>query len=111
MKKLIPILFALVLLLVLLPSPEARAYTDGDECPDCHSTFTHWYSGPVNHWFGCGSCGWEATHEPHIGGTATCVESKVCVVCGIHYDEKDPDNHAGGTEVRDAKEATCTEAG
>ena len=47
----------------------------------------------------------------HTGGTATCNHKAVCTVCGSEYGELDKTNHAGETEVRDAKEATCGEAG
>ena len=45
------------------------------------------------------------------GGTATCNAQAICEICGNPYGEKDPTNHVGGTEVRDAKAATCTENG
>ncbi len=44
------------------------------------------------------------------GGTATCVDPAVCQ-CGLSYGEKDSTNHVGGTEIRNAAEATSTEAG
>ena len=47
----------------------------------------------------------------HSGGTATCHSKAVCGTCGEEYGEFDPNNHDGETEVRDAKDATCTEAG
>lgn len=47
----------------------------------------------------------------HTGGTATCTEQAVCEICGEAYGTKDPSNHAGGTEIRDAKEATAAEEG
>ncbi len=39
---------------------------------------------------------------------------KACTVCGETKEEtlaRDPKNHTGGTEIRDGKEATCTEDG
>lgn len=47
----------------------------------------------------------------HTGGTATCNAQAVCGQCGESYGEKNPDNHAGGTEVRNARPATATENG
>ena len=47
----------------------------------------------------------------HKGGTATCKDKAVCEVCQQPYGELDKDNHTGGTEVKDAKDATCTENG
>ena len=46
----------------------------------------------------------------HIGGEATCVKRAVCSVCHQEYGEFDPDKHEH-TEVRNAKEPSCTEAG
>ncbi len=51
------------------------------------------------------------THEQHSGGTATCNSQAICSECGQAYGEKNASNHAGGTEIRDAKEATATENG
>lgn len=45
----------------------------------------------------------------HTGGTASCRKLAACMVCGQEYGELDPQNHAGGTEIRDYKEPT-TEA-
>ena len=40
--------------------------------------------------YGCG-----ATLEDHKGGIATCVDGKICDICGVEYDKtKNPDNHA-----------------
>ncbi|MBO4733060.1 MAG: dockerin type I repeat-containing protein [Clostridia bacterium] len=47
----------------------------------------------------------------HTGGTATCHSKAICELCGKEYGEFDPNNHDGDTEVRDAVDATCTEAG
>ena len=46
----------------------------------------------------------------HSGGEATCVKRAVCSVCHQEYGEFDPDKHEH-TEVRNAKEPSCTEAG
>ncbi len=43
----------------------------------------------------------------HTGGTATCKNKAECSVCHEGYGELDKNNHAGETEVKDAKEATC----
>ncbi len=47
----------------------------------------------------------------HKGGTATCHTKAVCDVCKQAYGEVDADNHDGGTEIKGAKDATCTEKG
>ena len=47
----------------------------------------------------------------HTGGTATCKDKAVCSVCEQAYGELDADNHAGGTEVKDAVAATEEKTG
>ena len=47
----------------------------------------------------------------HKGGTATCKDKAVCEVCRQPYGELNKNNHTGGTEIKDAKDATCTENG
>ena len=59
-----------------------------------------------NHWHECTVCGDKTDVESHGGGTATCHTKAVCDVCGKEYGELDADNHAGGTEIKDAVAAT-----
>ncbi len=40
------------------------------------------------------------------GGTATCCDAAVCILCNGSYGTKDADNHTGGTEIRNAVEET-----
>ena len=47
----------------------------------------------------------------HTGGTATCKNKAECSVCHEGYGELDKNNHAGETEVKNAKKATCTADG
>jgi len=47
----------------------------------------------------------------HTGGTATCKDQAICDRCEQAYGELNTTNHVGGTEVKNAKEATCTETG
>lgn len=42
----------------------------------------------------------------HTGGKATCSHKAMCDSCHTEYGEVDPKNHDGGTEIRDAVEAT-----
>ena len=51
-------------------------------------------------------CGFVSGQDRHYGGTATCVSRAKCEVCGVEYGKVDPDNHAGKTEIRGAREAT-----
>lgn len=46
----------------------------------------------------------------HKGGTASCTKKAVCEVCQEEYGEVDAANHPT-TEIRNEKEAGCTEAG
>lgn len=48
-------------------------------------------------------------HTP--GTAATCKAPANCSICGQSYGEKNPSNHAGGTEARNQKEATTTTEG
>ncbi|MGN0458542.1 MAG: chitobiase/beta-hexosaminidase C-terminal domain-containing protein [Eubacterium sp.] len=57
----------------------------------------------------CDDCG-TRLHK-HTGGEATCISKAFCDNCGESYGGLDPDNHTGGTEIRGAKEPTCTEEG
>ena len=49
--------------------------------------------------------------KDHTGGRATCASPAVCEVCGQTYGEKDASNHTGETEIKNAINATCLEAG
>ncbi len=50
-------------------------------------------------------------HSQHSGGTASCCSKAICSVCNQPYGEINPENHSGGTEIRNAKEATVNEKG
>ena len=47
----------------------------------------------------------------HKGGTANCHTEAVCEVCNEAYGTVDATKHDGGTELKNAKAATCTEKG
>lgn len=47
----------------------------------------------------------------HEWQDATCVAPKTCKNCAATTGEKDLANHVGGTELRNQKDATCTEDG
>ena len=47
----------------------------------------------------------------HTGGTANCHAKAVCEVCKQEYGTVDATKHDGGTEIKNAKAATCTEKG
>ena len=61
------------------------------------------------HWKECG-CGNIVEKEAHYGGEATCSKKAICEVCGKEYGEINENNHKN-TEVRNEKEATCSEEG
>lgn len=71
-------------------------YTGDTYCKDCDALLS---SGTV------------IPAAGHTGGTATCKDSAVCEVCHKPYGEKDAAIHVGGTEVRGAAEAACTQDG
>lgn len=48
-----------------------------------------------------------AVWEACSGGTATCTDKAVCYTCEKAYGEIDSANHAGGTRLENAKDATC----
>ena len=54
---------------------------------------------------------WQKLTTEHEGGTATCASGAVCDYCGKAYGDKDAANHTGGTELKNAKAATCTADG
>ena len=83
-----------------------------------HTWAAKWSGDGTHHWHECTAEGCDITdntqkdgYAAHTGGTATCTEKAACEVCGEHYGEVDPDNHAGGTELKNKKDATCTEKG
>ncbi len=65
-----------------------------------------WENDETNHWHTC-SCGEIFDLAAHSGGEANCHSGAICEVCGVEYGEVDPDNHEGGTEIRNAVDATA----
>ena len=107
-------------------------HTAGDDDGDCSTPVyciyhpdtvviaakSHDFSGEWNkdkdgHWHTCQNAGCTVpeTKAHHSGGSATCIDKAECVYCGEEYGGLDSSNHTGGTEIRDAKDATCTEEG
>lgn len=78
-----------------------------------HEVDTKWTADDTDHWHICtvSGCTEKFDVAAHAGGTATCKEKAVCTVCNHPYGELDDENHAGDTEVRDEKAATCTQDG
>lgn len=98
-----------------------------------HDFLGEWKSDANGHWHECRNSGCKITeqkkdhkdenekdHKCDIckktlsecsGGTATCKDKAVCDYCGESYGELDSSNHTGGTEIRNMKDATCTEDG
>ena len=54
---------------------------------------------------------WQKLSTEHAGGKADCASGAICEYCGKPYGDKDAANHTGGTEVRNARAATCTADG
>lgn len=87
--------------------------TPGTDLPvGSHVPASVWTTNETHHWKDCQTvgCGNLIDKAPHSGGEATCIAKAVCSVCGAQYGEVDDSNHKH-TEVRDAKDATCSEAG
>ena len=74
-------------------------------------TAADWQSNADEHWKNCARCDATAEKASHAGGTATCKDVAVCSTCSATYGELNPDNHAGGTEIRDMVEATAEKVG
>lgn len=53
----------------------------------------------------------QAEHTQHSGGSATCCAKAICSECNQPYGEFDATKHSGGTEIKNAKEATVSEKG
>ena len=51
------------------------------------------------------------TVDTHTGGEAECSKKAVCTICNEEYGSINKNNHTGGTEIRDKKEATCMAEG
>ena len=103
-----------------------EGYTGDTYCSDCnakikdgkpvaknaHNPASVWTTDETDHWKECQTvgCGNIIDKAPHSGGETTCVTKAVCSVCGVKYGEVNVSNHKH-TEVRNAKDATCCEAG
>ena len=104
-----------------------EGYTGDTYCSDCnaklkdgtvieksaHNPASVWTTNETHHWKECQTigCGNLIEKAPHIGGEATCTSQAICSVCGVKYGEKNPANHTGGTEIKDALEAKCNAEG
>ena len=88
-------------------------YTTYEEIGALGHDFTAatWQSNADEHWKNCARCDATAEKASHAGGTATCKDFAVCSTCSATYGELNPDNHAGGTEIRDMVEATAEKVG
>ncbi len=69
-----------------------------------------WETDANKHWHTCG-CGEIIDEIEHKGGVATCADKSKCSVCDVEYGDKNPSNHSGGTEIKDAVEAKCNAEG
>ncbi len=75
-----------------------------------HSYGTVWESDGTNHWHEC-SCGEKQNVEKHSGNIANCTTPSTCDKCERQLAEKNPDNHTGGTDIKNAKPAGEFEEG
>lgn len=71
----------------------------------------------TKHWQRCTvpGCSYTTNEGPHaVGSTgtaATCINKATCGTCGEQFGNVDLTNHVGETEVKNKKDATCTEKG
>ena len=88
--------------------------TQGSDLPlGDHVPASVWSTDPTHHWKDCQTigCGNLIDKAEHSGGTATCVNKAVCATCRVEYGSVDANNHAGETEIKNAKPADCDEPG
>ena len=76
-------------------------------CDVCGKTVSNHEDANKDH--KCDTCGKVISN--HTGGTANCHAKAMCEVCKAEYGEKNPANHDGGTELRNARAATYTSTG
>ena len=76
-------------------------------CDVCGKTVSNHEDANKDH--KCDTCGKVISN--HTGGKANCHTKAVCEVCQQAYGEKNPANHDGGTELRNARAATYTSTG
>jgi len=85
-----------------------------------HDWSNEWTNNDTHHWHECNNTdpacpitekSQKIGYGAHTGGTATCKDKAVCEVCKVAYGEVNRTNHTGGTEIKNAKEATTTETG
>lgn len=74
-----------------------------------------WGSNVNYHWKECKFCGfmYDGTKKAHsiVEKTHTCCSGDTCLTCGYDDGQRDPYNHSGGTEIRNAKEPVGGNAG
>ena len=80
---------------------------DNHYCPTCYTSPIPCMDTDNDH--KCDGCG--KTISDHTGGTANCHTKAVCDICKQEYGDVNTTNHDGGTEIKNAKAATCTEKG
>lgn len=80
-----------------------------------NSALMQWGSNVNDHWKECKFCGYvyADTKSAHniTEKTLTCHSGNICRTCGYDDGQRDPYNHDGGTEVRNATEPTDFKAG
>ena len=85
----------------------------GSFAPENHSgsKSNEWYGDDNEHWQVYSCCNAIINKAAHGGGTATCMSKALCTGCGHKYGTFNAANHDGGTELKNIKDATCTEKG
>ena len=90
-KRMWALVLSLLLLTALLPAQEAKAYSQGQKCPDCNEGMLIIIAqNTTQHAYSCSNP--NCAHAPSTGyiwenhrGTATCTSPVKCEVCGWEY--------------------------
>ena len=99
----------------------AATCTDSAVCTACEQHYGNslghdytnvtWKHNDKQHWKECSRCREKKDIADHSGGTATCKDRAVCTTCSNAYGALNPNNHVGGTEMRDMIQATAEKEG
>lgn len=109
------------------PSNNQKGYSGDTYCLSCNKVkqqghelakiaadheheYGEWEHNDTEHWCICEDCG-AMIQELHNGGEATCIAKAICAKCDVEYGDVDATNHKGERIVKNAKEASVTEAG
>ena len=100
--------------------PHAHAMTlpGGNQIINPTVALNSWGWNELTHWSVCKYCGYDygkiqnfGTHTMNTSAEPTCCSGHKCLICGYDDGQRDPNKHAGETEVRGAYEPVGDEYG